>query len=490
MKKLIAFLLCLALASSSCICLAEETQEYASYTLLDTNQLPPELGERKLTDEQINGLQNAPLDRLRKEISTFPDYVAWVDTIQASYVTSITSNPEFQITLDPEFCYQWLNSMIGTNGLVSFAQYILEDDYPGMGVAMAVLVSSEGHDWIYANTFPTEKGYLVLGAASYSKNIQSKTSWGMNVIEPLVTSDLTGIISFCKSNDLKWGRGKTLSQVLLFDSTEGVVMNWHKPVYVPIDATHITELFTDSEAMYPTEPLSFKPYKFPKQIGTESDLDSATARALSKGTVQELAEVIHSVPDLMTYMHYAAFSKYDGDLTVPLKDLEWHYNYSPDVVFRKNAGNCGGTAGFVEYVLQGDYDEVGIIGLTYDKGLGGGHVINYIRQGKNYFVMDFNSWICNGCEPNGLRFCTGKDLKAAAKEYTKTTGGIVLMVGYQSGWGDAPVGWDGSEVSYLINGYSENVQILMEDSPDSYHYEFVDASDDLKQLFKLSSNVW
>lgn len=490
MRRLIALLLCFALVCCLTGSLAEEEPEYASYALLDTDELPPELGERKLTDDQIASLMKAGPDELKKQISTFPDYVAWVDTIQSSCSTSITSNPEWQVTLDPQFCFQWLSSMVGPGMVTSIAQYCLADDIPEIGVVMAVLVSSSGHDFIYANTIPVEGGYLVLSPASYSRTLKSKMTWGMNVIEPLQTEDLSGIISFCRSFDLAWGSGKELSQVLYFDSTEHLVLDWKSPLYIPVDDAHVKTLFLNEEAMYPTDPLDLKPYKLPKDLGAASELDAATCRALSKGTLQELAEAIHSVPDVLTWMHYAAFSKYDGDIQLPLENLTWHFNYSPEVVFRKNAGNCGATAGFVQYLLQGDYDEVGIIGLTYERGLGGGHVINYIRQGKNYYVLDFNSWTSTGHDPFSLRLSNGKDLKTAAQQYSKKTGGIVLMYGYQTDFGDAPTGWDGTDTSYLIQDYAQNVQILVDDPKDAYQYEIVEEKEDIQQLIRLYQNAW
>ena len=492
MKKAVLLFLCLLLACSVYPCHAEKAAGYASYELLNTDRLPPELAERKMTDEQVAALLNAPLNQLREQISTFADYVAWVEAHPGvNFTTSVTSNPQYQVTLDPEFCFGWAKTMMSTAALVTFAQYILSDDYPGMGTAMAVTVSPAGHDWVYANYFPVENGYLVLGAGSYAKNIQSATTWGMNVIEPLRTGDLTGIVSFCLGPDLKWHvNGKYLSQVLLFDSTEGLVMDWQNPFYVPKDSTHVTELFRNADVLYPTEPLDLKPYNLPKELGTSSKLNAETARSLSGSSVQELAEAIRSVPDLLTYMHYAAFSKYDGDLTLELQHLTWHYNYAPEVVFCKNAGNCGGTAAFVQYLLQGDYDEVGIVGLTYERGMGGGHVINYIRQGKNYYILDFNGWVSTNHDPFSLRLCSGKDLKAAAEQYRQRTGGVVLMVAYQTEWGDAPVGWDNSDISYLISDYAKNVRILIEGSPESYHYEFVDESDIVRQLIPLSQRAW
>ena len=491
MRKLTALILCLVLVCCLAGAPAEEAPEYASYVLLSTNELPPELGERKLTDEQIAALKDATLDQLKMQISTFPDYVAWVDTIESGFSTSITSNPQFQITLDATFNFPWLSSMVGPGMITSFAQYCLADDIPEIGIVMAVLVSVTGHDFIYANTIPVENGYLVLCPATYSKTMQSKTNWGMNVIEPLRTDDLTGIISFACGSDLGWGSGKTLSQVLYFDSTDGVVMDWRSPLYIPVDDTHVRTLYVNADAMYPTEPLNIRSFRLPKDLGTSSDLDSETCRALSKGTVQELAEAIHSVPDLLTYMHYTAFGQGDGDQQLPLENLVWHFNYSPDVIFRMNAGNCGGTAGLAEYLLQDDYDEVGIIGLSYERGMGGGHVINYIRQGKVYYVLDFHSWTCSGHDPVSLQLSNGKDLKTAAKQHARKTGdGIPLMYSYQSGFGDAPVGWDSTDTSYLIQDYVRNVQILVDDPNDSYQYEFVEEKEDIVQLIRLWQNAW
>ena len=59
---------------------------------------------------------------------------------------------------------------------------------------------------------------------------------------------------------------------------------------------------------------------------------------------------------------------------------------------------------------------MGIISLTYEKNPGGGHVINYIRQGKKYFILDFNAWICSGKSAPRLCFSTGKDLNEVAFE--------------------------------------------------------------------------
>ena len=487
MRRLTALILCLSLMFCLAGSLAEEGTEYASYALLDPDELPPEFGERKLTDKQIAGLANAGPDKLRKQISTLPDYIAWLDTLEGPYWSCVTCDDQWSINLDPDFEYSWLNDNISTGAIVSLAQYCLEDNYPGMGTAMAVVVSSAGHDWLYANTFPMEDGYLVLCPASYSRNILDKTTWGMNIIEPLQTDDLTGIITFCNSFDRIWEPSRNLSQVLLFDSTTNLTLSWKSPFYTPADDSYTTVLYSDALALYPTEPLDFGSYWFPEEIGTVSELEPAAARALSESSLEELAETVKSVPDLMNYMYYAAFGKYDGDISHTLENVTWHFNYSPEVAFRRNEGNCGATAGYVEYLLQGDYDEVGIIGMTYEKGMGG-HVINYIRQGETWYVLDFNSWVGSNHSASGLCFCSAPSLEEAARRYAYKNGGVALMYSCQTDFGDAPVGWNGSDTSYIIQNYAWNIQILLENAP--CHYEFVEEKEEVIQLIQMRQNAW
>ena len=64
------------------------------------------------------------------------------------------------------------------------------------------------------------------------------------------------------------------------------------------------------------------------------------------------------------------------------------------------------------------------------------------------------------------------------------------MYAYQSGFGDAPVGWDATDTSYLIQDFVRNVQILVDDPKDAYQYELVEVPEDLKQLIRLWQNTW
>ena len=111
MRRLTALILCLSLLFCLAGSLAEEETEYASYALLDPDELPPELGERKLTDQQIGSLRYAPTDQLRNQISTLPDFVAWLDILDGPYCSCVTCDDQYSINLDPDFEYSWLESM-------------------------------------------------------------------------------------------------------------------------------------------------------------------------------------------------------------------------------------------------------------------------------------------------------------------------------------------------------------------------------------------
>ena len=184
----------------------------------------------------------------------------------------------------------------------------------------------------------------------------------------------------------------------------------------------------------------------------------------------------------MNYFLYGRYSADGGDLRV--KDdanpsLEWHFNSSPQKVFEDNIGNCGDSAGLVAYLLDGDYEQVGIVGMTFSIDDRGGHVVNYIYDGKFYCIFDPVNLVSGGYTKQGMNFSYGKTLAEATKRWCENTEdwNEVLMYAYESSTGDAPVGWDnGQMISWLISGYSDNVQILLENPEQGYVYKTTGVS--------------
>ncbi len=101
-------------------------------------------------------------------------------------------------------------------------------------------------------------------------------------------------------------------------------------------------------------------------------------------TLDEVAERIHTYPDLVQYLHNKNYTDDDrGDLHFYYHGLEYSVNRSAQTVFRENTGNCGGGSNLVNYILRGDYDSQGYV---QEADTCGGHIFNYfVKDGKYYF---------------------------------------------------------------------------------------------------------
>lgn len=69
--------------------------------------------------------------------------------------------------------------------------------------------------------------------------------------------------------------------------------------------------------------------------------------------------------------------------------IDWELHIDGYNAVRVNAGNCAGDTAWLNYILSGDYEEMGCIGWI---GLDGGHVINYIKQDGYYYFIDMTHY--------------------------------------------------------------------------------------------------
>jgi len=168
-----------------------------------------------------------------------------------------------------------------------------------------------------------------------------------------------------------------------------------------------------------------------------------------------------------------------------MHDGVWHYNFKPQVAFQRGKGGCGEVSGLIAGLLEGDYDEVGLITLRsiYD-----GHVINYIKDGNLYYVFDGMSWVVSGFEGYGLAFSSGKTLKEAAMKYAKNND-VRLMVAYANPkGGDLPTIFSGNAVK-LPSHYC-NLTVLLETPEEGYTYIMIEEDPAVMEAIDIIRSVW
>ena len=99
--------------------------------------------------------------------------------------------------------------------------------------------------------------------------------------------------------------------------------------------------------------------------------------------------------DLLMYMLAAQIGDNGGCYCDSWDGYTWHTSFSAKEVMEKKLSNCGASANLANYLLEGDYEEVGMILQAYYPGNGGGHVYNYFRWNGKYYIVDFSWYIFN-----------------------------------------------------------------------------------------------
>jgi hypothetical protein len=233
------------------------------------------------------------------------------------------------------------------------------------------------------------------------------------------------------------------------------------------------------------------------------NMPASMAPTMSKEEVEQLvgkdidtvAAACKTLGDCLYYYALSGFEGCSGDLStydgsIGGGNLFWHYNYTPWVTFAVNKGNCGASSGLTSYLLQGDYNVVGMLGMTFAEGEGGGHFINYLYDGKAYYVFDIVN-LLSAFHQSGFCFSSGNTLRNAADMWIDQSGCPVrLMWAYQTFDGDVPVGWDwgNSHISYLPAEYKDKGEILIETPSEGYIYQWVTIGERVLQNIKQNRN--
>jgi len=103
-------------------------------------------------------------------------------------------------------------------------------------------------------------------------------------------------------------------------------------------------------------------------------------------TLEELADKFTNLYEVQLFLQEAGIKMSGGDIKQRMDGILWHFNDSPEVVFRQRYGDCGSGSSLINYLLRGDYDEQGYLQQAQGRG---GHVSNYFRSGDRYYIYDW-----------------------------------------------------------------------------------------------------
>lgn len=101
-----------------------------------------------------------------------------------------------------------------------------------------------------------------------------------------------------------------------------------------------------------------------------------------------IAEKINTVRDLQKFVIGAGYEYKDLCINV---SHNWSWAASPQNVVDSRGGICQDLASFAVYVLQNDYEDVGVISVS---GHGVGYAYNYVYENGKYLIFDISQLLC------------------------------------------------------------------------------------------------
>lgn len=122
----------------------------------------------------------------------------------------------------------------------------------------------------------------------------------------------------------------------------------------------------------------------------DSRYTNAQISAMLRDTPEQKQAEISTLYEAMQLYQIGNFYSSDDNITVSEGGLDWEHHKPGYDAVRTNTGCCASSSDWLNYILAGDYEEVGF--LAYFKLYGNGHVFNYIRQDGFYYIVDMTHY--------------------------------------------------------------------------------------------------
>ena len=292
---------------------------------------------------------------------------------------------------------------VGRACVVNAATYLLSDDMEIYTVVGFRHNQNGGMPMLAINCIKTEDGYEFVdpvlgmqgdvGSRFYAILPEAKVSSIEEYVD-LITSD-PEIYS-------------TLDYLYMFEGGERIefyedeqgIYNLRYPdvksVYQNLDKA-LSSAQRDAKAHI--KPENIDKYQLSEVLGGTT-LTPEEAYDLVYAKPEVVKEAVKTAPDLLMYMLAAQIGDNGGCYCDQWGEYTWHTNYTAKEVMEKKLANCGASANLANYLLEGDYEEVGIIQHAYYKGNGGGHVYNYFLHEGKYYIVDYSWYIFANYAPS------------------------------------------------------------------------------------------
>jgi len=119
---------------------------------------------------------------------------------------------------------------------------------------------------------------------------------------------------------------------------------------------------------------------------------------------EKLKEKLNTLYAVIQYIQVADFRSADDNIWIDEDGIGWEHHKPGEMAIITNEGCCATISNLMNFLLEGDYEEVGFI--AYSQSDGGGHGFNYIKHNNLYYFVDLthyrNDFMCTAVEDGTL----------------------------------------------------------------------------------------
>jgi len=144
-----------------------------------------------------------------------------------------------------------------------------------------------------------------------------------------------------------------------------------------------------------------------------------------KGLSAKLKEEIDNVFEVLAYVQAVNMNNYSGNEEILSDGLRWEISAHPEYVIEKNEANCFAMANTVAYLLEGDYEEVGVVWWSIPHY--GGHLYNYVKYEGEYYIFSALAYTMPSDSTPGVDGYPGYE-NGADNGYTGNLRGLVHQI--------------------------------------------------------------
>ncbi len=348
-------------------------------------------------------------ERLRAEISTIEEVTAYFDArfpelwMSAHMTDGVVD--WFWLGAGQDIVMRGPGEAVGRSCVVNAATYLLSDDMDIRTVIGFRHDESGGYPLLAINCIRTEMGYRfvdpVLGmrgdamsryggmlpeaevrsTEEYVELIRQDAQL-MRELDYLYIFEGGGVIEFYED----------LTGLATLKSPEGELL-FHNADKAAAEAR------AREEAQARIKPENIGDYVLSSYLGGTT-LTPEEAYGLVDAELETVKEAVKTAGDLLMYMLAAKIGDNGGCYCTDWDGYTWHTNFTTREVMERRLSNCGASANLANYLLEGDYDEVGFILHAYYPGNGGGHVYNYFLYEGRYYIVDYSWYIFANYAPD------------------------------------------------------------------------------------------